>query len=831
MRALSTVIALLGACVLQAQVTLTGRVVDATSQEPLAFVPLTPEGARSSAVTDIDGKFTLTVPALPATLRFSYVGYEAQLVTMSDTAPVLVHLKQSNTQLAAVEITYTENPAHRIIRRTYAGRKENDGLRRHPYRYTSYSKTTFTAQSDAEQAGLDRMERFDPDTTVHEPAGEIAEPDTAAADTASKGMDLTALLREQHLFLIESATKKSFIPPAAEKEEVLAMRVSGLKDPSFMALVAQTKTFSIYDPQIAIGDKNYLGPIGPSSTSKYFFLLEDTLYQGTDSIYVISYRPKKGTKFDGLQGLLYINTNGYAVQNVTAEPMDRSGLSIRFQQKHERLPTVTGGHAWFPVQLNTFIYMNSVSINGLHPYGVGRAYLKDIAIDADIERKEVRGPELVMDRLSVRRDEAFWNGLRADSLGSKDLRTYTMIDSLGEAEHFDRKVKVFTALSTGRVPIGPVDLLLDRILNYNAYEGFRLGAGLATNDRVTRYGTLGGYFAYGFKDEVWKYGGDLTVKPVYGRDLHLKLSYENDVAETGGVGFPGQSKTFTSESYRYFYMDRMDRIERAAGEVMFRAGSSLKLWVGTERALRVNTIGYQYAEDMSEGVTRLHNDFLTGSITFGLRWAFHERLARLPDRELALGTKWPIFHLQGMRAVKGLWDGEWETWRVNAMVEKTFRIRLFGDLSVRVLGGVADPDAPMPFLFDLRGTGGGDLHISADNTFQTMLPNEFLADRYASLHVRHSFGTLLFKGKYFKPKPSILASAGIGELTGDPAVHRGLPFRPLEKPFYEAGVRIDDILRSGFSGIGVGAFYRLGDLAFPDAADNLVFKLALTFGF
>ena len=36
-------------------------------------------------------------------------------------------------------------------------------------------------------------------------------------------------LDRQHLLMIESATAKSLIPPAAEKEEVRAMRVSGLK--------------------------------------------------------------------------------------------------------------------------------------------------------------------------------------------------------------------------------------------------------------------------------------------------------------------------------------------------------------------------------------------------------------------------------------------------------------------------------------------------------------------------------------------------------------------------------------------------------------------------
>lgn len=95
-------------------------------------------------------------------------------------------------------------------------------------------------------------------------------------------------------------------------------------------------------------------------------------------------------------------------------------MSIRFQQQHQRLPTVDGATAWFPVQLNTFIYIDNVSINGMKIVGEGRTYLKDIGLDADVARKEVRGPELVMDKLSMRKDDAFWKGLRADSWG---LRT------------------------------------------------------------------------------------------------------------------------------------------------------------------------------------------------------------------------------------------------------------------------------------------------------------------------------------------------------------------------------------------------------------------------
>ncbi|HEX2617576.1 MAG TPA: DUF5686 family protein [Flavobacteriales bacterium] len=823
MRAFITLLFLLPFTV-SAQIALTGRVVDSASNEPLAFVPIHVDDDRQGITTDIDGRFALTVPALPITLRLSYVGYAPLVVTVSDARPVLIDLVQSNTELQAAVVTPTENPANRIIKRVYAQRKENDGMQQRSYRYTSYSKTIFSAKPDTTvQAAL----------TANKPAEE--EKDTLTVrlgkkDTAATHTDLMQLMEEQHIFLIESATKKSFIPPAAEKEEVLAMRVSGLKDPSLLALAAQTKTFSIYSPQISIGDKNYLGPIGPNSTSKYFFLLEDTLYQGSDTVYVMSYRPRRGTKYDGLKGLLYVNTDGYAVQNVTAEPVEREGVSIRFQQKHERV----GGKAWFPVQLNSFIYFDNITLNGLKLFGAGRTYLKDIEVDADVARKEVRGPELVMDQLSTRRDEAFWNGLRTDSLDHKDLRTYTMMDSLGEAVHLDRKLKYLTALATGRVGIGPVDLLLKYVMRYNAYEGIRLGAGLATNDKVSRFWSLGGYFGYGFVDKTWKYGGDLTIKPWYGRDLSLKGYYTNDVAESGGVTFDGTTYKFNNESYRFLFMDRMDRVERAGAQLAFRTGSSLKWWVGSERAQYDNVIGYRYLTRPQEGVTLRQSGYLLGSVNVGLRFAFHERLARLPDREVALGTKWPVLYVQGMRSVKGLWEGDLETWRVSAMLEKVFHVRLLGDLTVRAFGGVADPNAPYALLYNLHGTyalqdAPTKVPIAADMTFQTMLPNEFLADRYAGIHVKHSFGKLLFEGKWFKPRPSIVASAAFGHLD-HPENHEGFTFKSLDEGFYEAGLQIDNVLRSGFLGLGVGAYYRLSP-QLPDASDNLAIKGTLSFNF
>ncbi|HNR54213.1 MAG TPA: DUF5686 family protein [Flavobacteriales bacterium] len=793
--------------------TIQGRVVDRETHEALAFVHVLADGERQGATSDIDGRFVIEVVALPVNLRFSYVGYAPLVVEVSTEGPLEVALQRNAVELRAVDILPTENPAHRIIDRCREGREENDGMRNRSHRYMSYSKTIFTAD-------------------VPPPDSAMVMDTTAGATVDSSDLEMRRFLESQYLFLMESATRKSYLPPAAEREEVLAMRVSGLKDPSLLALAAQTKTFSIYDPQIGISQKLYLGPLAPGSTRKYLFLLEDTLYQGKDSVFVISYKPRSRTKFLGLKGLLYIHSDGYVVQNVTAEAAERDGsASIRFQQLHEKV----GGRAWFPVQLNAFIYLDNVSFNGLKPYGVTRTYLKDIEVDADIPRREVRGPEIVMDRMSTRQDDAYWNALRTDTLEDKALKTYHVLDSLGEAEDLDKKVKWLSALMSGRLPIGPVDLLLDKVLRYNGYEGVRLGVGLATNDRISRYAQVGGHAGYGFKDKAWKYGAFLLVRPWYGRDIALRLFHEIEVVESGGVAFDGPRPLLTNESARWIYVNRMDQSERSGGRFEFRAGSYTRLWIGAERETRVNLQGYQYAERFNESVTILRDRFTTGGLTFGMRFAFRERLARLPDREVSLGTRWPILSIQAFKAVGGLLDSEWSIWRVNAAIDKTFHLRLVGDLSVRMMGGVADPTAPYPYLFNMRGTNdfrpapvpdGRRFLVAADNTFQTMLPNEFLADSYAALHVKHSFGTLLVKGKHFKPRPGLLYNAVVGSLQNADA-HRGYSFSELTDPFLEAGLVVDGLLGT----LGAGIYYRHGPLAFDRSADNLAYKMSVSFTF
>ncbi|NLV18057.1 MAG: hypothetical protein GXY51_01040, partial [Bacteroidetes bacterium] len=85
MRKLTTLLVLLlfsGLQVAFAQRTVTGRVTTATDGSVLPGVTVLVAGTTIGSLTDGDGRYSISVPDNQAVLRFSFVGYTEQSVTV-----------------------------------------------------------------------------------------------------------------------------------------------------------------------------------------------------------------------------------------------------------------------------------------------------------------------------------------------------------------------------------------------------------------------------------------------------------------------------------------------------------------------------------------------------------------------------------------------------------------------------------------------------------------------------------------------------------------------------------------------------------------------------
>ena len=340
-----------------------GKVIDEKTKAPLAFVNIIVNSNNfNGGTTDIDGRFRLSSPGKINTLTLSYVGYLPKVYPIGTrTENLLIQMSQKDIELKEVEILPGVNPAHRIIQNAIDNRENNDPEKLKSFSYTSYDKTIFTVENDTATVSK-------PGDTLRRPSGaglsiefttarDSVMNDTAKMDSAQRWMQ--KLLSQQYLFLMENVTKRKFLYPDRNYNQVVATRMSGFKDPMFVFLTTQIQSFSFYNPFITILQSTYVNPISGGSLSKYFFKIEDTTFTGKDTMYIISFRPRKGTNFDGMKGVITINSDKWAIQNVIAEPAAAGGgIQIRIQQMYEQ---VDGEH-WFPVQMNTDVTFAQLQI-------------------------------------------------------------------------------------------------------------------------------------------------------------------------------------------------------------------------------------------------------------------------------------------------------------------------------------------------------------------------------------------------------------------------------------------------------------------------------------
>jgi len=266
---------------------------------------------------------------------------------------------------------------------------------------------------------------------------------------------------------------------------------------------------------------------------------------------VISFKPKEHKTFDGLKGVLYINNNGYAIQNVIAEPANSNtgGMYVKIQQKYEFIQN----KQWFPVQLNSDFNFKQISLKNICLTGEGRTYIKDIKLNPELSKKDFSNVEIEAELPTQAKEKDIWNLLRKDSLTEKERRTYKIIDSIGNIAKLDRTLRTFERLTTGKIPLGYIDIDMNRLIRINGYEGLRMGIGIHNNYRTSKHVLIGGYVAYGFKDEGFKYGGDLSYKFSKRHDASIGIKYCKDVAESGEISFY-ENTGFLSDAYLRRYM-------------------------------------------------------------------------------------------------------------------------------------------------------------------------------------------------------------------------------------------------------------------------------------
>jgi hypothetical protein len=785
-----------------------GLVSDKKSNEPLAFVNIVSNDGRG-AVTDIDGKFSLTAGRNTISLTATYVGYQPKTYEIDFSKPLQkIQLTGKVFDLDEVSIFPGENPAHRIINKVIENRDLNDPKKMKAFSYTSYDKMILTVGADS-----------------------LMKKDTALLD--SNQMEIRKFLTKQDLFIMETVTERRYLYPGLNQENVIATRVSGFSDPIITFMISQIQSTSFYDEMIEIAGQKYINPISKGSTKKYFFLIEDTTYTDqNDTVFIISYRPKIDTRFQGMKGFLSINSHNWAIQNVKASPKNDTvtGITIRIQQGYELIDD-----RWFPVQLNTDITFlmatASDSSNNYPLIGKGRSYIRDISFNPDIKKSEFGYHEIEIEEGATKRKGEYWREYRVDSLTAKEKETYRVIDSIGKEVNFDRLATTFQTLLTGRIPIKWVDLDLNRVIRYNDYEGLYLGLGFHTNDKVSKRVKFGVFGGYGFTDAQAKYGGDVSWIVHKRSESTLQAEGYNTAFASGEVRFfDDKYRIWRTDDFYQFYVSQMNKT--IGGELNYtfrlRPLRDFKWNVGLRHQEKEAFRDYYFtSKEMPSTADSTRFNF--SDVSIGFRFSFREKILQTTKGQLSFGSKYPVVWLNYTRGLNDVFGSNFVYNRIDLKVEYTHKTKYYGETTFKLQAGIIDGELPSSNLFNAVGTYR-IVALYAPGSFGTMHTNEFLSDRYVALFLNHSFGNLLFKSGKFNPELNLVTNLTFGSLSNKEN-HHNLQFNTLEKGYYESGLVIRKLLNLQIYDLGVGVLYRYGPYGYDHAFDNFAFKISLYYGF
>jgi hypothetical protein len=648
----------------------------------------------------------------------------------------------------------------------------------------------------------------------------------------SNYLKLVEYFDNNHLFFMESVTKNYFKKPAKNYEKVIAHRTAGLKDPLVSIYLAKLQTVNFYqNDMLEILESPYVNPISSNALAIYDFHLEERIFQENDTLFVISFQPKKNAHFKSLKGTVWVSSHHYAFTKIETTPFDTAfGMSFDLTQEYER-------------QLNETYFLKDMLVRVDIPFVqsasgdqedgemvfaksviISEKKIMDIDYETRIRNIDIGFADIDEDVGTEEEQQKILEIYRPTALTNKELNTLVFIDSVAEPFKLDKRLEGLKILITGKIPLSFINIDLSQILYFNSTETVRLGLGVYTNDRMSKIVNFGGFFGYGFKDKKWKWGGELGFNIIRSRDFKATFQYFSTLIESGETVFFDRDYTlFSGEFYRSWLFKRFYRSNAFGVTVQSRITRWLTGYVSTSYSNNQTLFNYNFQQPFTDETptTYAFNDYY---VKVGARFAFRERFWGADKYYFYSVSPFPVFTIQYSKGMKGVFNSDFNYNRIDLKMTYHKNWKILGFTNLTVFAGVVDRALPAPLLLNQRA-GYYPIGLDGADHFGTMRADEFLSDKYVTVFLRHNFGRMT-QNKKFSPRIIVCQSIGFGGLKNANA-HTGINFKTMEKGYFESGVMIGDLLViKGLLSFGAGAFVRYGAYYLPKTIDNFAFKVS-----
>ena len=263
----------------KAQVTtITGKVTDVLTNEPVPFATVILKGTTIGANTDINGNYQISTSTPTDTVLCTMLGYKPVKLRVKKGQQQTINfvLSANKFELGEVVIKAGENPANIIMRNIIKHKDENDAARLETYQYEVYNKLEFDLTNISEK--MKNKKLLKPFAFIWD--------NIDSTETNSKPF--------LPFFISETISNLYYRSnPKTKKEIIDGSKVSGLENSTVTQFLGDMyQKINVYDNFIDLFGKGFISPISDIGMLYYKYYLLDSATIDNQWCYKLKFKPR-----------------------------------------------------------------------------------------------------------------------------------------------------------------------------------------------------------------------------------------------------------------------------------------------------------------------------------------------------------------------------------------------------------------------------------------------------------------------------------------------------------------------------------------------------------
>ena len=718
-RLLFALIILFVSWALNAQTTLVqGRVFDADTGTPMAFVNVALTAAGAGTMTNQKGEFKLATAERPGRLSITFMGYSSKSleVTRGISQSMDVALAPRSIELLTAEVrpdkSKKKNPAKPLMQRVIDVKKRNSPSNLPAGKHSSYAKLELDI-NDVSEKQASRW-YWGPFKWVF-----------SYLDSSESRVALPFIMAE---ILAEEQWQTS---PKRQQKSIVSSQLSSKFSEAKNAaqLDGALPNLDVYQNQMLLLDRTFTSPLHDRALAHYRFYILDTLNVNDRSTFHLAFIPRRKGE-STFEGELWIDSLTLGLQSIEARLSNASNVNfvraMHWRQSFEQVPSQGKNEklAWMMREENILMDFS------LTDRTIG-AYLRRTTEFSNQEWQNekwkggwTRGGDLQFQPDTL--NEAKWKLLRPVPLLQREAGIYSMTDSIMAMPQWRFVKGLGYCLGTGYVTKGPLEVgAWWSAFTQNPTEGNRFRLDLRTSNAWSTRFMPKIFAAYGTDDLRWKAG--FSARYIQKKTPRTEFLFEikRDLEQLGMIGLLSQGQAFTS-AFRTDSVNSLSEVQRVEASVLHEFGRGFSGFL----EWRHRQIGALGDLEFLEPVTAEPVDQLvTSEASLVLRFAMKERFVGGEFERVSLGTEWPILTAKMTLGIPNILGSQYRYTRWTMEGEDEMRLGWWGRLEWYAQAGFYQGTAPFALMEVVPASG---TILLSDEAFSMINLYERVTDRWAT---------------------------------------------------------------------------------------------------